>query len=33
MAVRMRVIKVPRVLGRVVTLILGVFGYRPSPPK
>ena len=33
MVVRMRVIKVPGVLGRLLAGILGAFGWRPSPPR
>jgi len=33
MGIRMRVIKVPRFLGRMLAGILGVFGWRPSPPR
>jgi len=33
MSIRMRVIKVPRLLSRVLTRILGAFGWRASPPR
>jgi len=33
MAIRMRVIKVPRFLSRVVAGLLGLFGWRASPTR
>jgi len=32
-AIRMRVIKVPRLLGKVLAGVLGVFGWKASPPR
>lgn len=33
MAIRMRVIKVPRFLGRALAGILGAFGWKSSQPR
>lgn len=33
MAVRMRVFKVPRFLGKILSGVLGVFGWRSESPK
>jgi hypothetical protein len=33
MAIRMRVIRVPRFLGRILAGVLGVFGWKAGQPR